>query len=262
MGLPGAVPSRPDASDMDLMWEAFLVAAFNGREAVLDALLGHGFDINYEPFGEGFSILAASLMGNDTETAELLVPRGARPSTEVRESIESWYEQRIGDRKLRRLVELLGGNPNEVEERVARTHAAAAALTPRFLAQLDLARQDAARVGSAMVEPENVFVGMLHAENALPLGLLAQGNVDLPRLHKMLALRLVPGPDPVPPVPLSDATQRALDRAKSAAEERRREHVHALFLLWAVLGAEPVRAMIRNAGGDPDLVRSRCEASL
>jgi hypothetical protein len=69
-------PCRPDASDLEILWEAFMIAGFNKRLTVLDALLDRGFPIDAAPWG---STLLSWAEGNRfTELAEHLVARGAR----------------------------------------------------------------------------------------------------------------------------------------------------------------------------------------
>lgn len=41
--------ARPNASDNEILWEAFMLAGLNGRMEALDALLNVGFPINYAP---------------------------------------------------------------------------------------------------------------------------------------------------------------------------------------------------------------------
>lgn len=42
---------RPDAGDMDIVWEAFYLAGTNRRFACIDALLDRGFPVDYAPWG-------------------------------------------------------------------------------------------------------------------------------------------------------------------------------------------------------------------
>ena len=70
------MPCRPDADDLEILWEAFAVAGFNQRLNVIDALLDRGFPIDYEEWG---STLLQWAQGNRmTALAEHLLKRGAR----------------------------------------------------------------------------------------------------------------------------------------------------------------------------------------
>jgi hypothetical protein len=45
------MPCRPNADDLEILWEAFTIAGFNQRLSVLDALLDRGFPIDYAEWG-------------------------------------------------------------------------------------------------------------------------------------------------------------------------------------------------------------------
>jgi hypothetical protein len=69
------MPCRPDADDLEILWEAFAIAGFNQRLAVIDALLDRGFPINYAEWG---STLLQWAEGNRIAVlADHLVKRGA-----------------------------------------------------------------------------------------------------------------------------------------------------------------------------------------
>ena len=70
------MPCRPDAEDLEILWEAFCVAGFNQRLDAIDALLDRGFPIDYAPWG---STLLKWAEGNHvTVLAEHLLMRGAK----------------------------------------------------------------------------------------------------------------------------------------------------------------------------------------
>jgi hypothetical protein len=70
------VPCRPHADDHEIVWEAFCVAGFNQRLAVLDALLDRGFPVDASPWGK---TLVEWAHGNRiAPLVEFLVARGAR----------------------------------------------------------------------------------------------------------------------------------------------------------------------------------------
>lgn len=71
------VPCRPDADDLEIVWEAFSVAGFNQRLNAIDALLDRGFPIDYNGWG---STLLSWAEGNSiTVLADHLKKRGAKP---------------------------------------------------------------------------------------------------------------------------------------------------------------------------------------
>lgn len=73
------MPCRPDADDLEILWEAFAVAGFNQRLSAIDALLDCGFPIGYAEWG---STLLQWAEGNRISVlADHLLKRGARPSS-------------------------------------------------------------------------------------------------------------------------------------------------------------------------------------
>jgi hypothetical protein len=90
------MPTNPAPDDHGLIWEAFLVAVFNRRFAVLDVLLDRGFPIDYAGWGSTALHLA---VGNGwVEMVEYLVRRGAdvnlkgwRPHLSPREVAEQRF---------------------------------------------------------------------------------------------------------------------------------------------------------------------------
>ncbi|MEO7359061.1 MAG: hypothetical protein ABI120_01940 [Gemmatimonadaceae bacterium] len=72
-----ASASRPNASDTEILWEAFMLAGLNGRFSALDALLKLGFPINYAPGPE--NLLVMSVRHHLAPVVEYLLSRGADP---------------------------------------------------------------------------------------------------------------------------------------------------------------------------------------
>lgn len=72
-------PCRPDADNLEILWEAFAVAGFNQRLGAIDALLERGFPIDYAEWG---STLLQWAEGNRISVLrDHLLKRGARPSS-------------------------------------------------------------------------------------------------------------------------------------------------------------------------------------
>jgi hypothetical protein len=109
---PAALPCAPDASDDEILWEAFLIAGLNDRMAVLDAFLTRGFDIDAMPWGQTLLHLA---VGNaKADLVEHLVLRGAdlelkgwHPASSARELAEWRYQGDPNDPAVKRIYELL-----------------------------------------------------------------------------------------------------------------------------------------------------------
>jgi len=104
---------HPDAGDEEILFEAFLVAAINGRTHVIDYLASRGFDVNSMPYdqpllnvavGNGWVPVVESLLrcGADPDL------RGFHPDSSAREIARELYEQQSDNPSRRRIVELIG----------------------------------------------------------------------------------------------------------------------------------------------------------
>ncbi len=75
MGSIWWLPPHQDADDLEIMWEAFRIAGWNGRWNAMDALLESGLPVDHAPLGWPLVIVAfGNLM---IPLAEYLVSRGA-----------------------------------------------------------------------------------------------------------------------------------------------------------------------------------------
>lgn len=121
--LPHPVPSLPDASDLDVMFEAFYVAALNHRWEALDVLLQHGVPIDHAAWGAPLLNLAVGNMM--LPLVEHLVKRGARvdirgwrPCSTAREIAEFMLTLDPPRPEAREIFILCGGkDPDEVRRR-------------------------------------------------------------------------------------------------------------------------------------------------
>jgi hypothetical protein len=75
MGWFPALPPHHDADDLEIMWEAFQIAGWNGRWAAMDALLAAGLPVDHAPLG--FPLVTEAVGNLLVPLAEYLVSRGA-----------------------------------------------------------------------------------------------------------------------------------------------------------------------------------------
>lgn len=68
---------RPEASDHDVVWEAFFLAGLNGRLEVLNALLERGFPVDYSPLW--YNLLHIAVEQRNVPVVEYLLAHGANP---------------------------------------------------------------------------------------------------------------------------------------------------------------------------------------
>jgi hypothetical protein len=111
--------SHPDPDDEEVLIEAFVVAMFNGRTAVLEYMVSRGTPLNSLVYGSPMLNFA---VGNAlTTVVECLIRcgadldlRGTHPDQSAREMARGWFEQMPEDADRRRTVELLGMDPNTI----------------------------------------------------------------------------------------------------------------------------------------------------
>jgi hypothetical protein len=221
------------ADPQEVVWEAFLVAALNTRLEVLDALLQRGFPIDY--LGHGVSLLYLAVGNAWLPLVEFLVQHGANPELaqrygSPRANAESIFQSDRDDTR-RRILELVGGR--ELPPEPPPSHSDPVPLAQHVERSLELAREEAHRLGQTAVEPHNVFVAMLREEPGNLLLYLAKAGVDVERLRHTLAPRLVPASGTIPDMPLSTHTSAVLDDAKERAKSA--EGVMHTMLLLDVL---------------------------
>lgn len=263
----GAMPLLADASDHDIMWEAAYIAAMNGRTAVIDALLKRGFPVDYAPFDS--TLFSFAVGTRNVPLVEFFISRGARRDmTEATpEKLDQWFLQSDPTNvDIRRIYELSGGkNAEEVLLRHASRDTKPAVFAPHLVTSLELAKDDAARMGQSTVEPDNLMIGLL-TNDAPPLGSLSVGGVDIRELHRRIKHRLEQGgvkesrPDPA----FGAAATAILDAARASAESKRRTHVTSHHLLLELVRADsgPVAELLVSVGGSLEQIRSRLASAL
>ena len=75
MGERGGMPPNLEAGDSEIMWEAFRIAAYNGRWATMDVLLDAGAPIDFAPMG--VPLIEDAVHRRMVPLVEYLVRRGA-----------------------------------------------------------------------------------------------------------------------------------------------------------------------------------------
>lgn len=267
----GALPALPEADDEEILFEALLVAALNGRAATIAELAARGAPVNSLLYGLPLlNITVGNAMLAATESllragADLDL-RGRRPDLTPRELARDLFEQQPEDTARRRIAELCGLDPAAVlAARDARPVPPPARL-PVFDDALALAADDALRTGHDAVLPEHLLVGLLRLGD-WPLGLLTSaGGLDLERLRTEMADRLRPFGDRLgdAALPLHPDAQAAVDAAVALATERRQDVVHGVHLLAALVQDEggPVVRLLARYGVDDGALREALPRAL
>ena len=257
------MPTNPVPDDHGLIWEAFLVAVFNRRFAVLDVLLDRGFPIDYAGWGSTALHLA---VGNGwVEMVEYLVRRGAdvnlkgwRPHLSPREVAEQRFLNPHGASSAERILELVGGRDPETLRRLRDERKQKRVLpTARNVeTAFEHAKLDAREHGLAAVSAENMFNGLLR-DAGLTVAVLAQAGLDLAKLHSQVRYGpdsvLVKLPDEMTANPELSAI--LLD-ARALAEEKNHEILNSVHVMHALMrrAPAPVMRIIELAGGTKEKV--------
>jgi len=238
---PGFMHALPDPDDEEILMEAFVVAALNGRTAVLEYMVSRGFPVDsliYETpvinvaVGNAWVPVVECLArcGADLDL------RGRQPDQSARELARELFAEMPSDGRRRRIVELCGLDPDAV----LLEYEARPVSPPRWHSEvreaIALAADDAARLGQADIRPENLLIGLLRADGRA-LHLLAQTvPMDLPRFRDDFQNRLRPRDEQVDSgeLPMRADARQAVEAAMALATARRREAVDGVHLLSAL----------------------------
>lgn len=267
---PVGMPSHPDPDDEAILMETFFVAALNGRTAVMEYLASSGFDVNTLVWDSPVLNIA---VGNAwTPVVECLLRCGAdpdlkgwRPQMSARDIARELFEQAPENAACRRVVELCGMDPDAVlAERDARP-VNPPGLLPMLQEALELAGNDAFRLGQSDIRPENLLFGLL--SNHGPSLLITKVNpIDLDRFRAEVCDRVRSIEDRVdrPQLPLHPDSQATMQAAIAIATERRREIVNGFHLLYALTQVNdgPVADLLTRYGSSAATVNAKLEGEL
>lgn len=257
----GPVTPHPDPDDEEILVEAFVVAMLNGRIAVLECMVERGFPLNSLTYG---SPLINVAVGNGwTAVVECLVRGGAdldvrgwRPEQSARELAREFLENAPDNTDRRRIAELCG---IDVERTVA--NAKARPLPPPAMhafveTALDLASDDAARLGRPEVDAENLLFGLLRCDSGSGLAwtYTRPTGMDVDRFRDDMSDRIRAPDDRIvnARLPLRADTKAAINAAIATVTGRREYLVTTYHVMRELLRNErgPARELLRRYGGD------------
>jgi len=265
------MPTSPVADDETILWEAFLVAAFNQRFAVMDVLLDRGFPIDYMAWGQ--SVLHLAVGNGWLPMVEYLIRRGAnvdlkgwRPHASARELAEQMFMTRQPGPNAQRILELCGGRDPEAlrklsqQQRTQRVMLTANSVEKAF----EFAKLDAREKGQPVVSLENMFVGLL-GEAKITVGAFAMAGFNLERLRANVHY----GPDKIlvdapAEMKASPELSAILLDAKELAEQKEHEVLTSLHVMHALIRRAPasVLKMLESAGGTKEKLLDSIERHL
>jgi hypothetical protein len=234
--------AHPDPDDEEILAEAFFVAMLNGRTAVLEYMVSRGFPVDSLIYGTPMINLA---VGNAwTPVVKCLVRcgadldlRGRHPDMTARELARELFEERPEHADLRHIVEWCGMHPDAILAEWDARHKEPPGIEPKLAEALELAGDDALRLGQSAIGPENLLFGLLGSGGPPLLYFTRVSRVDLDRFRDAVRERL-PGAEERangPRLPLDPDAEAAVRAATAVAAERRREAVRGVHLLYALL---------------------------
>lgn len=263
--------SHPDPNDEELLMEAFAIAAYNGRTAVLEYMVSRGFSVDSLVWG---SPMVSMAVGNAwTPVVECLVRCGANLDLagvgqgtlrSARHMARSNFENAPQNADYRRIVALCGLDPDAIlAERDARE--VKPAFEPKVEEVLQVAGDDAFRLGQSEISPENLLFGLMRS-GMTQLFTRGMSLADLERFYADVRDRLRPSEDRVerPRLSLNAEAQATLQAAIALAVERRREWVDMYYLSHAVTraGDGAVADLLSRYGSSAATVNAEVEGAL
>ncbi|MGH7612925.1 MAG: Clp protease N-terminal domain-containing protein [Gemmatimonadales bacterium] len=268
---PLSLLPHPDPDDEEILMEAFIIAMLNGRAAVLEYMVSRDFPVDSLVYGS--PVISVAVGNAMTPVVECLVRcganldlRGWRPAQSARELAREMFENMSLDANCRRIVELCGMDPDAIlAERDARP-VNPPSIEPKLEEALELAGDDAFRLGQSEIRSENLLFGLLRSGGP-PLTYFARvSRMDLDRFRADVKGRVRPIEDRVdhPRLPLDPDAQATMQAAIVIATERRRETVHGLHLLYALTQAEHGAAadLLAHYGSSAATVKGELERAL
>lgn len=265
IAIGGGGSSLPNADDLDIMWEAFYVAALSCRTASMDALLDRGLPVDYAPVSG--TMLSLAVGTGMAPLVEYLIRRGAILDIKgaSAKQLDDWMFQRDPTKpETRRIYELCGGqNADAVIRRYEQPDPTPPTLAPRLLEAIERAKEDAQRLGLPEVRPDNLLIAFFRDDFHGPLGLLNSADVNLTVLHDLIAHRLSLADHAADArnIPLSAETHSLLEAARARTAKRHERLVNHFDVIRFLLNADsaPVTELLTRAGGNMEKLRAAAQ---
>ena len=262
--------SHPDPDDEEILMEAFSIAMLNERIAVLEYMASHGFPVNSLVWGLPVIIVA---VGNAmTPVVECLVRcgadldlRGWRPQMSAREVAREMFENTSQDADRRRIVELCGMDPDAILAERDAQPVNPPVVDPKLQEALELAGDDASRLGQSDIGPENLLFGLLRSGGPPLMFFTRVSRIDLDRFRADVWERVRPTGDHVgAPLPLHPDAEATIQAATAIATERRSETVNGLHLLYALAreGRGTAADLLAHYGSSAAILNAELERAL
>jgi hypothetical protein len=265
------MPSHPEPEDEELLMEAFFIALLNGRTRMLEYMVSRGFNVDTLVWGS--PIIGMAIGNAMTPVVECLVRcganldiRGWRPENTARETAREMLEMFPADPDRRRIVELCGMDPDAILAARAAQPVEPPGVAPELQKALELAGDDAFRMGQSEIREENLLFGLLRGGGLPTMYFTKVSHLDLDRFREDVKDRIGPGDERVerPKLFLAPESQVVIQTAIAAATERRRTTMHGLHVLYALTrsGNGPAVEWLERYGGSAASLTTQLERSM
>lgn len=212
---PSGLPTPPNATDREILAEAFYVAFINNRTESMDFLLDRGFPVDYSYWG--YTAFHWALNSRNVRLIEYLINREAQAdiSGATPEQKDQWlFDANPSNEDVRKIYEMCGGtNYDGVLARYRASQNTPPELTAPYLKILEVARNVAASRHHESVSDEDVFIAFLREERVFPAGALGGYGINLHELRTEYAEFLLPIEAASIELPLGPDAQATVDAA-------------------------------------------------
>jgi Clp amino terminal domain, pathogenicity island component len=266
-----AFARHPEPDDEEILMEAFLIAMLNGRTAVLEYMVSRGFPVDSLVYGSpAINFAVGNCM---TAVVECLVRCGAdldlqgwHPQQSAREMARELFEFGPEQANRRHVVELCGMDPDAILAERDASPIEPPSVDPKLREALELAADDAFRLGQSDIQIENLLFGLLRSGGPPLMYFAKVSRMDLDSFREDVRDRVRSVEDRAdhPPLPLHPDAQAAMRTALGIATERRRETVQGLHLLYALTSVRDGAAaeLLARYGSSAAVLNARLEGSL
>lgn len=245
LGSGGYVPQHPDAGDEEILMEAFLPAVLNGRCNVMQYMVSRGFPVDSRVWGMPMIHIAiGNFMTSAVEClircgADLELPAGQQGQT-PRQFAQGMFEHFSDNADARRIVELCGLDPEAILSASDARPLPSPSVQPKLQEALELAGDDAFRLGQSEIGAENLLFGLLRRGGMPQIYFADVSQMDKERFYEDWKDRLQPASDRLerPKLPMSAEARAAIEEAIAIGAQRRRDSIHGLHLLYALTRSE------------------------
>lgn len=242
---PMSWPSRTDASDDEILFETFFIAACNSRVKVLDYLVSRGFNVNSMAWEIPIVEIAADR--RLIAVLECVVRHGAdvdladADGNSARSLAAMLVPRMPWDADTRRIGERCGVDVEAALNARRARKSPSLDFSPELQKVIALASDDATRMGQRIVHVEKFLHGLSRAGGAPQYWIARNGGMDFNAFRDAVLDRVRHGDacTDAPVLALDAESQEAIAAAVGLAAQRHDETAHGMHLI----------AVLNHAGG-------------